>query len=54
MSNHAEAAKMDDIRVALLNLLLNLAEDESYTIENTIEDVKELLREVEAVQYPFE
>jgi hypothetical protein len=54
MSKLAEAAKMAEIKSALLNLLLNLLEDASYTIENTIEDVKDLLREVEAVQYPFE
>ncbi len=54
MSKLAEAAKIAEIRAALLNLLLNLSEDESYTIDNAIEDLKDLLREVESVQYPFE
>jgi hypothetical protein len=54
MSKLAEAAKMADIRAALLNLLLNLSEEEAYTIDEAIEDIKDLLREVESVQYPFE
>ncbi|MBT2727877.1 hypothetical protein J7E63_13100 [Bacillus sp. ISL-75] len=54
MSNLIEAAKMAEIRVALLNLLLHLSEDETFTLEEAAEDVKALLREVEAVHYPFE
>jgi hypothetical protein len=54
MSKLAEAAKMAEIKAALLILLLNLSEDEAYTIDNAIEDLKDLLREVEAIQYPFE
>lgn len=53
MSKLAEAAKMAEIKSCLLNILLNLIEDEAYSKQDTIEDVKALLREVEAVQYPF-
>jgi hypothetical protein len=52
MSNLIEAAKMAEIRAALLNLLLH--GDEAFTLEEAAEDVKSLLREVESVQYPFE
>jgi hypothetical protein len=54
MTKLAEAAKMAEIRAALLNLLLHLSEDETYTLDEAAKDVKDLLREVEAVQYPFE
>jgi hypothetical protein len=54
MRNLIEAAKMAGIRAVLLNFLLHLSEDESFTLEEAAEDVKALLREVEAGQYPFE
>lgn len=54
MSKLADAAKMAEIRAALLNLLLNLSEDEMYTVNDAVNDVKQLLLEVESIQYPFE
>jgi hypothetical protein len=54
MSKLIEAAKMAEINSALLNLLLRLSENETYTMEEAAEDVRALLREVQAVHYPFE
>lgn len=54
MSKLAEASIMADIRAALLKLLLHLEEDDTFTLDDAAEEVKVLLREVEAIQYPFE
>lgn len=54
MSKLADAARMAEIKSALLHLLVNLSEDKNYTLADAIEDVKSLLREVDSEQYPFE
>ncbi|WP_180956526.1 hypothetical protein [Bacillus canaveralius] len=54
MTKLETALTIAEIQVALLRLLHRITEDELYEREDAIEDIKELLREMNGVYYPFE